>query len=75
MWNKVLSNLAGLGLIVGFFMMVGVAGASDYAIEIGEYLPWYYGWQYLVIGLVLMACSAFILSRLEIEWEDYDEDF
>lgn len=58
--NKVLNAVSGLVIVVGFLLMVGVAGAQDYAIECGEYLPWYYGWQQMLISLLMMAGGAFV---------------
>jgi hypothetical protein len=73
MWNKVLNKVGGIVGIVGFFLMLGGVGSNDYMVEIGEYAPWYYGWQYLLAGLLLMGLSSLILSHTETE--DYDDDF
>lgn len=65
--NKVLSTVSGLMMFIGFFLMVGVAGRSDYATEVGEYLPWYDGWQFLLIGLLLMVLGCVIGNLVYVE--------
>ena len=58
--NKVMSTVSGMMMGLGFLLMVGIAGRSDYATEVGENLPWYDGWQFLLIGLLLMGLSCII---------------
>ncbi len=63
--KKVFSVIAALMILVGFFLLIGTAGSSDYADEVGimwnfsEYIP------YVVTGLVLMFLGAGITNILE----------
>ena len=65
--NKVLNTIGGLSLFAGFLLMLGVVGRSDYAVEIGEYLPWYYGWQYLLLGVAIFGLGTVLMILTENE--------
>ena len=65
--NKVMSTVSGMMMGLGFLLTVGIAGRSDYATEVGEYLPWYDGWQFLLIGLLLMGLSCIIGNLIHVE--------
>ena len=60
-------HLAGLLLFGGFFLLVGTAGASDYADEMGvywniaDYIP------QMVIGVLMMFLGSGIASRMDFE--------
>ena len=75
--KKIAEHIAGLMVLVGFFLLVGTAGASDYADEAGlvfqysDYIP------FIVGGLVLIFAGEFIVKGLErVGWyeEGGDED-
>ena len=49
-------------VVVGFFLLLGFAGNSDYAVECGIYQPWYSGWQFLLLGIVSASVGAVLLK-------------
>lgn len=61
MKRKIKWRIGEILVIVGFFLLIGVAGNSDYAIEKGIYLPWYADWKLLLIGLISFSIGAFLL--------------
>ena len=60
-------KIAGALVLIGFLIMAGGAGTSDYFCEIGEYYPISETIKTCVAGLLLMLPGAYILK-------DYRED-
>ena len=66
MKRKIKRRIGEILIAVGFFLLLGFAGNSDYAIECGIYQPWYSGWQLLLLGIA----SSFIGTVLLKDWSE-----
>jgi hypothetical protein len=64
--KKIKWRIGEIFIITGFFLLIGVAGNSDYAVECGIYQPWYSGWQFLLLGIA----SSFIGTVLLKDWSE-----
>lgn len=62
MKRKIKWRIGEILVIVGFFLLIGVAGNSDYAAECGIYQPWYEGWQFLLLGFASMITGTALLK-------------
>lgn len=63
--KKAISGVSGLMLFLGFFLLIGTAGSSDYAEEMGEVWNWKEHIPYAVVGIVMMVVGSLILNYLE----------
>lgn len=59
--KKIKWRIGEILMIAGFFLLIGVAGNSDYAIECGIYQPWYSGWKLVLAGMTSFSTGAFLL--------------
>lgn len=75
-YSKVVRNVVGIMAGVGFFLMIGAVGTSDYMDEIGVYYPLTEMLPQLLIGVTLMLPSYFIFkSDHEYDEEDDEDDW
>lgn len=72
-WKKIKTVSVALAFI-GFFIILGAAGKSDYMDEIGQYYPFSNTLKVGLVGLLLMA-PAFVVGMISerLVWEDDDE--
>lgn len=76
-YSKVRLTLAGIIGIAGFFTIMGATGRSDYMTAIGEYYPLWKTAVQMIIGLAMMAFSAYTLKDWDDEddeWEDWEDE-
>lgn len=59
---RYLKKLINLMAIVGFVVVFGTAGHSDYMIAVGEYYPFNELFKTLLIGVALMLPSITIMT-------------
>lgn len=73
-FSKVIRTATGIMGFIGFFLIVGTAGTSDYMIEIGSYYPISEMLPQMLISLAMMLPSVFVFKDYEFEededWED-----
>lgn len=62
MKRKIKRRIGEILIAVGFFLLLGFAGNSDYAIECGIYQPWYSGWQLLLLSIASSSVGAVLLK-------------
>lgn len=72
-YSKVIRNIAGIMAVIGFFLMLGAVGTSDYMDEIGVYYPIYKILPQMLIGVTLMLPSYFIFKS-DYEYDEEDDD-
>ncbi len=74
--KKTAEVVATIMIFVGFFLLVGTAGASDYADEIGEVFSYSKYIPYIVSGFVLIFSGLGIVKYLESKgwYEDGSEE-
>ena len=60
--KKIKWRIGEIFIITGFFLLIGVAGSSDYAAECEIYQPWYEGWQLIILGFVSMIAGTVFLK-------------
>ncbi len=54
--------VAGLMLLVGFFFLLGTAGASDYAYELGECFNIMPHIPFIIGGVLMIGCGVMVLK-------------
>lgn len=64
-YSKILSWILGIMALVGFLMLIGAVGASDYAVEMNIYEPITAHIKEMIIGAVLMIPGAVYLKITE----------
>lgn len=62
--------VAGLLFLIGFFLLLGTAGASDLADEMGEYFSIRPYIPYIISGFVMMGLSTVIMNVCYEERDD-----
>ena len=62
MKRKIKWRVGEILIAVGFFLLLGVAGNSDYAAECGIYQPWCSGWQFILLGIASASTGAVLLK-------------
>lgn len=70
-WKKI-ETISAILAFIGFIIMFGAAGNSDYMDEIGQYYPFSETVKLCVIGL-LMCVPAVIVSKIEERWDLEDD--
>ena len=74
---KIVRTIAGILAFIGFILMLGAIGKSDFADEIGEYIELKDFLPQMVVGLLLMLpCGAleWFLDNYEIERGEEDDN-
>lgn len=59
---SILDKVFGIMTIIGFFLIVGAVGASDYAVEMHIYEPVTAHMKEIVIGVILMIPGMICLG-------------
>ena len=77
-FSKVIKTTTGIMGFMGFFLIVGTAGTSDYMDEIGAYYSVTEMLPQLLIGLAMMLPASFVFRDCELEdeedWEDWEDE-
>ena len=77
-FSKVIRGTTGIMAVMGFFLMVGTAGRSDYMDAIGAYYPVTKMLPQMLIGLAMMIPAFFAFRDYELEdeedWEDWEDE-
>lgn len=66
--------VAGLMLLVGFFFLLGTAGASDYANEVGECFNIVPCIPYIISGVLMIGCGVMVLKWIDNERTGEEDD-
>lgn len=74
-FSKVIRNVTGIMAVIGFFLMLGAVGTSDYMDEIGVYYPIYKILPQMLIGIGLMLPSYFVFRDYDVDDEDDEDDW
>lgn len=64
-YSKILNWIFGIMAFIGFILIIGAVGASDYAVEMGIYEPITAHMKEIVIGIVLMIPGIIYLEIVE----------
>lgn len=74
--KKIIENIGGLMILVGFFLLIGTAGASDRADELGQMFNYKDYIPYIVSGFLLLFTGGGLVKWLEKEgwYEEGGED-
>lgn len=64
-YSKILNWIFGIMVFIGFVLIIGAVGASDYAVEMHIYEPITAHMKEMVIGIVLMIPGIIYLKITE----------
>lgn len=64
-YSKILNWIFGIMVFIGFVLIIGAVGASDYAVEMHIYEPITAHMKEMVIGIVLMMPGIIYLEIIE----------
>jgi len=64
-YSKILNWIFGIMAFIGFILIIGAVGASDYAVEMGIYEPITAHMKEIVIGIVMMTPGIIYLKIVE----------
>ena len=64
-YSKILNWIFGIMAFIGFILIIGAVGASDYAVEMGIYEPITAHMKEIVIGIVMMTPGIIYLEIVE----------
>ena len=64
-YSKILNWIFGIMVFIGFILIIGAVGASDYAVEMHIYEPITAHRKEMVIGVILMMPEIIYLKIIE----------
>lgn len=70
-FSKIIKNLIGLSMFIGFFILLGAVGNVDFADELHEEITFMEFVPQMIIGLILMLPGFYMFQEYE-EGEDYE---